>query len=102
LTICGIITEPIEADHHRADRSGIGHGGARDRAEHGRGEDVDQREAAADEPDKHLGEIDDALGHAAFGHDAAGEDEERDCKQRKSRHAGSGLQHDRFERQVDP
>ena len=71
-------------DHHRADRGGVGDRRARDAAEHRRGEDVDQREAAADEADEDLGEVDDALRHAAFGHDAAGEDEERDREQREA------------------
>ncbi len=59
-------------------------------------------EAAADEADEHLGEIDEAVRHAAFGHDAAGEDEERDREQREIVHAVGGLEHDGFERQVDP
>ena len=72
-------------DHHRADRGGVGDRRARDAAEHGRGEDIDQRQPAADEADEHLGEVDDALGHAALGHDGAGEDEERDRQQREDR-----------------
>ena len=89
-------------DHHRADRRGVGDRRARDAAEHRRGEDVHQREAAADEADEHLGEVDEARRHAAFGHDAAGEDEERDRQQREIVHAVGGLEHDGFERQVDP
>ena len=53
-------------------------------------------------PDEHLGEIDEAVRHAAFGHDAAGENEERDRKQREVVHAVGGLEHDGFERKVDP
>ena len=89
-------------DHHRADRGGVGDRRARDAAEHRRGEDVHQRKAAADEADEHLGEVDEARRHAAFGHDAAGEDEERDRQQREVVHAVGGLEHDGFERQVDP
>ncbi len=89
-------------DHHGADRGGIGDGGARDGAEHGRGQDVDQRQAAANEADEHLGQVDDPLRHAAFGHDGAGQDEERDRQQRKIVHAVGRLDHDGFERQVDP
>ena len=89
-------------DHHRADRGGVGHRRARDGAEHGRGQDVDQRQAAAHEADEHLGEVDDPLGHAALGHDGAGQDEERDRQQRKVVHAVGRLDHDGFERQADP
>ena len=83
-------------DHHRADRGGVGDRGARDAAEEGRGEDVHQRQAAADEADEHLGEVDDARRHAAFGHDAAGEDEERDREQREVVHAVGGLRASRL------
>ena len=89
-------------DHHRADRRGVGDRRAGDAAEHRRGEDVHQRQPAADEADEHLGEVDQARRHAAFGHDAAGEDEERDREQREIVHAVGGLEHDGFERQVDP
>ena len=70
-------------DHHRADRGGVGDGRPRDAAEHRRGEDVHEREAAADEADEDPGEVDDPLRHAALGHDAAGEDEERDREKRE-------------------
>ena len=89
-------------DHHRADRGGVGDRRAGDAAEHGRGQDVDQRQPAADEADEHLGQVDDALGHAAFGHDGAGENEERDGQQREVVHAVGRLEHDGFERQAHP
>ena len=89
-------------DHHRADRGRVGHRGSRDAAEHGRGENVHQRKAAADEADEHLGEIDDALRHPAFGHDGAGENEEGNGEERKIVHAVGCLERDRFERNVHP
>ncbi len=89
-------------DHHRADRRGIGDGRARQTAEHGRSDDVDQRHAAAHEADEHLGQIDQAFGHAADRHDGAGQDEERDRQQREIVHAVGGLEHDRLERETDP
>ncbi len=89
-------------DHHRADRRGIGDGRAGEAAEHGRGDDVDQRHAAANEADEDLGEVDEAFGHAADGHDRAGKDEERDRQQREAAHAAGDLEHHRFERDVDP
>ena len=89
-------------DHHRADRGGVGDRRARDAAEEGGGQDVDERQAAADEADEDLGEVDEPLGHAAFGHDAAGQDEERDGEQGEIVGAVGDLQHHRLERQVDP
>ncbi len=89
-------------DHHRADRGGVGDRRAGDRAEHGRGQQVDQRQAAADEADEDLGEIDDALRHPAFAHDGAGEDEERDREQRKVVHAVGRLERDGLERNAHP
>ena len=89
-------------DHDRADRGGIRDRRARDAAEEGGGQDVDQSEAAADEADEHLGEIDQALGEPALGHDAAGQDEERDREQREVVGAVGHLEHHRLERDVDP
>ena len=89
-------------DHHRADRGGVGDRRARDAAEEGGRQDVDQRQAAADEADEHLGEVDQALGHAALGHDAAGQHEERDREQREVVGAVRDLEHHRLERDVDP
>ena len=85
-------------NHHRADRRGVGDRRSGDAAEHRGGDDVDQRHSAANEADEHLGEVDEALGHAADRHDRAGENEERDCQQRKSAHAAGDLEHHRFER----
>ena len=89
-------------DHHRADRGGVGDRRAGDAAEEGRGEDVDQRQPAADPADEDFGEIDEPLRHAAFAHDGAGEDEEGDGEEREIVGAVGDLQHHRFERQVDP
>ena len=85
-------------NHHRADRRGIGDGRARNAAEHRGGEDVDERHSAANEADEDLGEVDEALGHAADRHDRAGENEERDCQQRETAHAAGDLEHHRFKR----
>ena len=94
MTICGIITEPIDAvsatDEPEMQPNSV------------LGEDVDQRQAAADEADEHLGEIDQAHRHAALGHDGAGEHEERDREQREVVGAVGDLEHHRFERDVDP
>ena len=89
-------------DHDRADRGGIRDRRARDAAEEGGRQDVDQGEAAADEADEHLGEVDQALGEPALGHDAAGQDEERDREQREVVGAVRDLEHHRLERDVDP
>ena len=89
-------------DHHRADRGGVGDGGAGDAAEEGRGEDVDERQPAADPADEDLGEVDQPLGHAALAHDGAGEDEEGNGEEREIVGAVGDLEHHRFERQVDP
>src|SRR6516165_1796275 len=85
-------------NHYRADRRGIGDGRTRDAAEHGGGDDVDERHPAADEADEDLGEVDEAFGHAADRHDRAGENEERDCQQRETAHAARDLEHHRFNR----
>ena len=57
MIICGIITEPIDAvsatDEPEMQPNIV------------EASDVDQRHAAADEADEHLGEVDEALGHAA-------------------------------------
>ena len=94
MTICGIITEPIDAvsatDEPEMQPNSV------------LGEDVDQREPAADEADEHLGEVDQARRHAALGHDRAGEHEERDRQQREVVGAVGDLEHHRLERDVDP
>src|SRR5262249_19586371 len=79
-----------------ADRCGIGDGQARNAAEHGGGDDVDERHSAANEADEDLGEVDEALGHAADRHDRASEDKERDCQQRETDHAAGDLAHHRL------
>ena len=89
-------------DHHRADRGGIGDRRSGDAAEEGRGEDVDQRQPAADPADEDFCEIDEPLRHAAFAHDRAGEDEEGDGEKREIVGAVGDFQHHRFERQIDP
>src|SRR5262249_46146690 len=73
-------------------------GRARDTAEHRGGDDVDKRHPAANEADEDLGEVDEALGHAADRHDRASEDKERDCQQRETAHAAGDLEHHRFKR----
>src|SRR5262249_47923014 len=85
-------------NHHRADCRGVGDGGARDAAEHGRGDDVDERHSPANETDEDLGEVDEALGHAADRHDRASEDEERNGQQRETAHTARNLEHHRFKR----
>ena len=89
-------------NHHRAHRSGIGHGRAGDAAEQGGGDDVHQRHPAANETHEHLGEIDQALGHASHRHDGAGENEEGDREQREAAHAARHFEHDRFQRNAGP
>ncbi len=89
-------------DHHRADRRGVGHRRSRDAAEQRAGKDVHQRQSAADEADEDPGEVDQARRHAALGHDAAGQHEERNRQQREVVGAVGDLQHHRFERDVDP
>ena len=89
-------------DHHRADRGGVGDRRSGDAAEEGGGEDIHQRQPAANPSDENLGEVDEALRHAAFAHDGAGEDEEGDGEQREIVGTVGDLQHHRFERQVDP
>jgi hypothetical protein len=53
------------------------------------------RKAAAHEAHEDLGKVDEALGHAAFGHDGAGKNEERDGEQGKVVGAVGRLQHHR-------
>ena len=89
-------------NHHRADRRGVGDRGARDAAEQRAGQHVDHRHAAADEADEDLGEVDQARRHAALGHDAAREHEERDREQHEVVGAVGDLQHHRLERDLDP
>ncbi len=89
-------------NQHRTDRGGVRHRGAGDRAEKGRGHDVDQRQAATHETDQHSGERHQASGHAALGHDRAGQHEERDGQQGEFVHAPGDLNHQGLERDVDP
>ena len=83
-------------------RRGVGHRRARDRAEEGGGQDVDQRQPAADEAHQHAGEGHQPPRHAALGHDGAGQHEERNRQQRELVDAGGDLDHHRVERDVDP
>jgi len=89
-------------DQHRADRGRVRQGRAGDGAEKGRGGDIDQRQAAADEADQHPGEGDQAAGHAAFGHDRAGQDEERNGQQGEFVHAAGDLDHHGVQWNIDP
>ena len=85
-------------DHYTADRRRVRHRRTGNTAEHRRGDDVDERHAAANRADENLGEIDQPARHAADGHDCAGQDEERNGKQRKPAHAAGNFEHHRFER----
>ena len=89
-------------DQHRADRRGVGDRRAGDAAEERRGDDVDERQAAAHRADEDPRQVDEANRHAALGHDRAGEDEERDREQREAVDAARDLDHHRLERHVDP
>lgn len=88
--------------HHRAYRRGIRHRRAGDRAEEGGGDDIDQRQAAAYKTDEDIGETDQPAGDAAFRHNGAGQDKERDRQQGELVDAAGHLDHQRFQRQVDP
>ena len=91
-------------DHDRTDRGNIGDGGTGDAGEECRRDDVDHRQAPAQakDADERVGEGDQPPGHAALGHDRAGEHEERDGQHREFRHPRRDLQHDRFRREVNP
>ena len=91
-------------DHHRADRRGVGDRGAGNAGEERGGEDVDRRQAAAHphHADDDIGELDQALRHAAFRHDGAGEHEEGNGEHRHLGDAVGDFQHHRFGRNADP
>ncbi len=94
MIICGIITEPIEAVSATEEpemQPNI----------------VEARMLTSARPPRMnptntLARLMMRVRHAAFGHDPAGEDEERNREQREIVHAVGRLEHDRFERQADP
>ena len=91
-------------NHHRADRRRVGDRRSGNSAQKRGGDDVHRRQSAAnaDHADQHVGEGDQALRHAALGHDRACEHEERDGQHRDLAHAVGDLEHHRFERHADP
>ena len=89
-------------NQHRADRGRVGHRRAGDGAEECRGQDVDQRQTAANEADQHAGERHQPARHAALGHDGAGQHEAGDGQQRELVDAAGDLDHHAVERKVDP
>ena len=72
-----------QRDHGRADRRGAGDGRSRHRAEHHRGADIDDTEAATNPADRGIGDPDEALGNARAIHQVTRKDEEGDRHQRE-------------------
>ena len=63
---------------------------------------ADKPAAHAHHADDHVGELDQTLRHAAFGHDGAGQHEERNGQHRHLADAVGDFQHHRFRRNADP
>ena len=96
FSICGIITEPI------AEVSATDEPEMPLRNVVATMFTTDSPPRTRTKPTSTLAKRDQAPRHAAFGHDRAGQHEERDGQHRELAHAVGDLQHHRFERNADP